>query len=80
MSICAHCGIVRVHIALFFQCCADGLKSSLLLTFYRHRKDSFLIPIFKTGKRNEVGWMVSGEIALLHAGYKTGLVCTTVYL
>jgi hypothetical protein len=24
------------------------------------------------------GWIVSGGVALLHAGYKTGLMCTTV--
>jgi hypothetical protein len=24
MSTCAHCGIVRVHIALFFQCLTRG--------------------------------------------------------
>jgi hypothetical protein len=24
MSTCAHCGIVRVHIALFFQCTLQG--------------------------------------------------------
>jgi hypothetical protein len=26
------------------------------------------------------GWIFSGEVALLHAGKKTGLICTTVYL
>jgi hypothetical protein len=30
ISTCAHCGIVRVHIALFFQCL---IKKSLLLKF-----------------------------------------------
>jgi hypothetical protein len=25
-------------------------------------------------------WIVSGGVALLHAGHKTGLMCTTVYL
>jgi hypothetical protein len=24
------------------------------------------------------GWIVSGGVALLHAGHKTGLMCTTV--
>jgi hypothetical protein len=26
------------------------------------------------------GWIVSGGVAFLHAGHKTGLMCTTVYL
>jgi hypothetical protein len=39
----------------FVKLCADGLKSPLLHTFPSKRKDSFLIPIFKTGKRNDVG-------------------------
>jgi hypothetical protein len=26
------------------------------------------------------GWIVSSGVALLHAGHKTGLMCTTVYL
>jgi hypothetical protein len=25
------------------------------------------------------GWIVSGGVALLHAGHKTGLMCTTVF-
>jgi hypothetical protein len=28
MSTCAHCGIVRVHIALFFQCWQSGWDGS----------------------------------------------------
>jgi hypothetical protein len=27
-----------------------------------------------------IGWIVSGGVALLNAGHKTGLMCTTVYL
>jgi hypothetical protein len=47
----------------FVKLCADGLKSPLLHifnlslstgTFPSKWKDSFLIPIFKTGKRNDV--------------------------
>jgi hypothetical protein len=26
------------------------------------------------------GWIVSDGVAVLHAGHKTGLTCTTVYL
>jgi hypothetical protein len=26
------------------------------------------------------GWIVSGGVALLHAGHKTGLMCTTVFI
>jgi hypothetical protein len=44
----------------FVKLCADGLKSPLLHIFNSSLstskwKDSFLIPIFKTGKRNDVG-------------------------
>jgi hypothetical protein len=48
----------------FVKLCADGLKSPLLHifnlslstgTFASKWKDSFIIPIFKTGKRNDVG-------------------------
>jgi hypothetical protein len=48
----------------FVKLCADGLKSSILHifnfsfytdTFPSKKKDSFHIPIFKTGKRNDVG-------------------------
>jgi hypothetical protein len=43
--------------------------------------------IFSETERNETkrkifekmdGWIVSGGVALLHAGHKTGLMCTTV--
>jgi hypothetical protein len=30
--------------------------------------------------RGRIWWIVSGVVALLHASYKTGLMCTTVYL
>jgi hypothetical protein len=38
--------------------------------------------IMMTKKFSEImdGWIVSGGVALLHAGHKTGLMCTTVYL
>jgi hypothetical protein len=39
----------------FVKLCADGLKSPLLYTFPSKWQDSFLISIFKTGKRNDVG-------------------------
>jgi hypothetical protein len=31
MSTCAHCGIVRVHIALFFQCSSEFTGSTQIL-------------------------------------------------
>jgi hypothetical protein len=33
MSTCAHCGIVRVHITLFFQCNKKGLNINFLTDF-----------------------------------------------
>jgi hypothetical protein len=40
----------------------------------------YLGVFFDVGLRWIDGWIVSGGVALLHAGHKTGLMCTTVYL
>jgi hypothetical protein len=48
----------------------------VLLQFIKNLKTN---PI-RSNSRVLDGWIVSGGVAFLHAGHKTGLMCTTVYL
>jgi hypothetical protein len=68
-----------------FKICADELKSPLLHifnlslstgTFPSKWKDSFLIPIFKTSKRNEVG-NYRGHSMIFFLGQIFYYVCAT---
>jgi hypothetical protein len=43
-------------------------------------RDAYLALEIEAAKVGLDGWIVSGGVALLHAGHKTGLMCTKVYL
>jgi hypothetical protein len=44
MSTCAHCGIVRVHITLFFQCKEKIQKNVGNIPWEKFREHSALVP------------------------------------